>query len=66
MEELQKINIFLREENNFLLTENQILGKENQKMIEEIFRLKKKLKIYETETSYNYYISKGVQFELNK
>ena len=65
MEELRKENIFLREENHFLLTENQILGKENQKMIEEIFKLKKKIKIYEIETSYNYR-SKGCKFELNK
>jgi hypothetical protein len=47
MEQLQNENKFLREKNQFLIIENQILGKETQNLIEEKYKLKKKIKLYE-------------------
>jgi hypothetical protein len=54
MEQLQNENTFLREENHFLIIENQILGKQNQNLIEENFKLKKKVRLYELEIERNH------------
>lgn len=54
MEQIKDENSFLREENHFLSIENQILGKENQNLIEQISKIKKKLRLYELEIERNY------------
>ena len=53
MEQIKDEGSFLREENHFLMVENQILGKENQNLIEQISKLKKKLRLYELEIERN-------------